>query len=398
MRHKPGVNADRLYIRITGDRARGLLSAAVRSGIRLSHIHCVGGGYQASLAGHEWPRLSALAQQGGWTVETVARSGPGMLWERIGRRPGLTAGVAVFFLLQNLLSGYVWNIDFSALEAGERESFRTVLASQGIWEGARLTQEQLLSAQNALTGQLNTQGWISLNFLDGRLVLERTARDVQSIRQESQPGALYAAAAGEVVAIELSGGFSSVEVGQYVSQGQLLVNGQKADRDGDPVVQNAVGRVQARIQRSYTASQQLRRETAIPTGTCTRENIWHVLGFTLPDESETNKSANTDGEQRISWQPIRLGRIALPASICHIETWDYAPQTLTYSEESAAALAQRDCRRQLLEEFPDAVIENEQVQTTAREGAVVCSVQYTFLADIARTGELYPLPQADEIS
>lgn len=397
MRHKPGVNADRLRIRITGNRARWLLSAAVREGIRLSRIHCVGGGYQASIAGHEWSRLAALADQGGCTAEVAARSGPGSLWEKICRRPGVAAGVVLFFLLQNLLGGYVWSIDFSALEPAEREAFRSVLARQGIWEGARLTQDRLLVAQNALTSQLDTEGWISLNFLDGRLVLERTVRDVQSVQPETPPGALYAAAPGEVVAIELSGGFSAVEVGQYVSEGQLLVNGQKADRDGDPVAQNAVGRVQARVQRTYTSCWQLQQEATILTGACTRQTVWHILGLALPAETHTNETGDLpQGEQKTSWQPIRLGRIALPASLCHTETWTCAQQPVVYSQPSAAAMARRDCRRQLLAEFPDAVIESEQVQTTQNEEAVTCTVRYTFLADIARSGELAPLPSADE--
>src|SRR5699024_118430 len=97
-------------------------------------------------------------------------------------------------------------------------------------------------AQQALTRQLDTQGWISLNFLDGRLVLEHTRSEIQTVQQPAEPGALYAAAGGQVVAVELEGGFTAVQPGQYVAAGQLLVNGQKADRSGDPVVQGAAGR------------------------------------------------------------------------------------------------------------------------------------------------------------
>ena len=163
--------ADRLNVRISGPRARGLLSASVRAGIHLSRVHCTGDGYQARISGHEWARFQGLARQGGWTPELVDRAGPGRRLEGIARRPGLIAGLVLFLVLQLVLTRYVWSIDFSALEPEEAQTFRLALAEQGIWEGARLSEEQLRTAQQALTRQLDTQGWISLNFLDGRLVL-----------------------------------------------------------------------------------------------------------------------------------------------------------------------------------------------------------------------------------
>ena len=58
-------------------------------------------------------------------------------------------------------------------------------------------------------------------------------------------------------------------------------------------------------------------------------------------------------------------------------------QTLTYPEGTAAALALRDCRAQLLKECPDAEIEAEQREISAQNQAVQACVTYIFTADIA---------------
>ena len=58
-------------------------------------------------------------------------------------------------------------------------------------------------------------------------------------------------------------------------------------------------------------------------------------------------------------------------------------QTLTYPEKTAAALALRDCRAQLLKEFPDAEIEAEQREIFAQNQTVHACGTYIFTADIA---------------
>ena len=53
------------------------------------------------------------------------------------------------------------------------------------------------------------------------------------------------------------------------------------------------------------------------------------------------------------------------------------------SKETALALARRDCRRQLSEQFPDALIGEQQVVQECDGKIARCTVQYVFVADIA---------------
>lgn len=86
----------------------------------------------------------------------------------------------------------------------------------------------------------------------------------------------------------------------------------------------------------------------------------------LPWRSYTDEPEDPlTGITQTDWLPVQLGRLALPASLCRVTTWEQLPDTVQYSEAAAAALALRACRAALLAEFPDAVIEAEQREISA---------------------------------
>ena len=49
---------------------------------------------------------------------------------------------------------------------------------------------------------------------------------------------------------------------------------------------------------------------------------------------------------------LQLGRLALPACLCRVTTWEQLPDTVRYSEAAAAALALRACRASAASRVP----------------------------------------------
>lgn len=390
---KPVLAADRLRITISGRGAHRFLSAAAAQGIKLQAVRCEGDGFSAGVAGADLGRLSRLAEGGHWQLRLVRRKGPGRWLERLLARPGLVVGFLLFFVLVRWLSGYVWHIDLGELEPQYQPAFRAILEEQGIREGTPMTQELLHSAQYALLQQSADFGWLSLNFAGGCLFLEQTQNQTQGIQDPGGEVALYAKADGQVLALRLQSGFSQVNAGQYVAEGQLLANGLKADRDGDAVTQGASGQVTARIQKTYAAFCPLSLQTEVLTGRSSLCDTWYFLGGTLfspPEESLTYESQ----VQTVEWLPLSFGRVSLPGCIRRQTNWETQSASLIYSSASAEALAYRQCRLSLAEEFPDAVIESETRTASHTETGVRCEVCFVFTADIARQGPLTPLPEA----
>ncbi len=381
MKHSQLHAADILTFVLTGPEAQRALTNAAMHDIRLLHIRALPAGYQAQIAGVDWPRLQALLQNGPWALHLLQQHGPGRFLERLALRPGLLVGTAWAFLLTMLLSRFVWTIDFGSLDAEAQTRLRQLLDQQGICEGTLLTQGLLADAQALTLQQSDRFGWISLNFTGGRLFTESTDAEHQTIEAAPTQTALYAAAAGEITAIETDSGFCAVTLGQQVQTGELLVDVQRLDRKGNPVLQGASGRVLARVEKSYSAAQPYYTTQNVLTGRSCTIQSWQLLGREICREEPAIIYTGISEE---TWLPLHLGRVTLPGVLHLITTQETANISCHYNETTAQALALRDCRAQLYQEFPDAVIEAERRSISSGEGAAESTVTYIFCANIAQ--------------
>ena len=387
-RHHRALWADRVDFEVSGRGARAFLSRAAQPGVHLWTVRCAAEGYTGRAAGTDIPRLRQAARMTGAELRLKDRRGPGRFLERAAARPGLLAGLAVFFIMNWYFGGFLWSVDFGDMESARQEVFRSALAEEGIREGCRINEEILRRAEQTLETKLTDTGWVSLNFTSGCLSVEETQRQTETVQENGEPRALYAKAAGEVLAVKLQSGFAQVVPGQYVSQGQLLANGQKADREGEAVVQGASGTVWGRMEKVYTAAQPLQREAIIFTGDCRTETSWQLLGYTWQDAAEDSSG---EEEAATEWIPLRLGRIALPGSLCRTTYWKKDSRTLAYSDTTARDLAARSCRLQLLQEFPDTQLEEQTLSFAEKDGQMTCTAEYVFCADMTQPGDLAPL-------
>ena len=372
--------ADVLTFTLTGAEPQRALTLAALHDIRLFHIRALPSGVQAQISGVDWPRLQALLREERWTVKLLRCRGPGGFLEQLALRPGLPLGAAWAFLLTLLLSRFVWTIDFEPLDADAQASLRQLLAGQDICEGTLLTKDALAQVQALALQQSDRFGWISLNFTGGRLFVESTEAEHQTIESPPTQTALYAAAAGEVTAIEAESGFCTVTVGQQVQAGDLLVDVQRLDRKGNPVLQGASGRVLARVEKSYSAAQPYYPTPLTLTGRSAAAESWQLLGREL---YRAEAPADYTGTTEIDYLPLHIGRVTLPGVIQRTTTWETAATPCHYSESTAQALALRACRAQLYREFPDAIIEAERRSIDPGEAAAACTVTYIFCANIA---------------
>lgn len=397
MTRKPTVLwTDRILYEVRGSNAGTFLSQAARNGVHLSKISCTRTGYTVYVRGRDISRLQKAASATHAELHIRKRYGPGFLLEHLLHRPGLPVGLLLFFLLQGYLNGFVWNMDFGEMSLAKQNSYRTILSEYGIMEGSRISEETLRTAQETMETKMQDTGWLSLNFTAGCLFVEENEREMQTVRQPLEPQALYAKASGQVLSIELEGGFPEVAAGQYVAEGQLLANGQKADRSGQPVVQSAAGSIRGRMCKTYTCEQPLQTEVSVLNGSKQITESWQVLGFTWTRE-ETALPA--EAVHTVEWIPLQVGRIALPAILRRDTYWLKSPQRITYTEETAQALAARACCLQLLQEFPDADLESEEVSFEESDGAsVTCTAVYTFCAEMSRSGPLRPLESTQSAS
>ena len=294
--------------------------------------------------------------------------------------PGILAGIGLFFVLLHWLGGFLWCMNLELLTVPQQESIRTLLAQSGIWEGCRPSQAELAQAQQLLEAS-GDFGWVSLNFTGGCLTAEGTPLQQAHAESPAQNTGLYARAGGEVLAVNIASGFAQVQPGQYVGSGMLLAAAEKLDRSGAPVPQPASGTVTARVRLAYTGQQAFTQQRPVLTGACAERRTLTLLGrsWQLPGSGALPE----DVPPRVRWLPLRLGRLALPGCVQETTCWARETQEQTFTPETAAALARRSARLQLLQDYPDAVIESEHDFASTTATAAVCRAVFVFCANIA---------------
>ena len=104
----------------------------------------------------------------------------------------------------------------------------------------------------------------------------------------------------------------------------------------------------------------------------------------LPWRSYTDEPEDPlTGTTQTDWLPVQLGRLALPASLCRVTTWEQLPDTVQYSEAAAAALALRACRARCWPSSRMRSSRQSSAKISAQEGAETAAVTYIFTANIA---------------
>ena len=382
---------DRVRVLIRSGGKTELLGRAASEQIKLYRVRPCKQGYAAELTGRDLVRLQKLAGTLQVSLEILQRKGPGKWLSRLWQRPGIWVGFLLFCAMLWFLSGFIWRIDFGTLEADQIAQVRAILQQENLCEGNRPARETLKQANERLSLQPELFGWVSLNFSGGCLYVETTPLEQQQIRTTTPETALYAAADAEVVSVKVESGFTEIVPGQYVAKGQLLANALRADRDGDPVYQAAAGSVPGRIRQQVSAEQPLQLEQAILPGRSDRRQTLHLLGIEIPlQKRDTPPFARAKTEE--TWQPLTIGQLSLPGCLYQVVYREQTVQTVCYSQDTAEALARRSCIRQLIAQWPDAVIEQQSYHFEQQDGQILCRAEYVFLADIATEGKMQSLP------
>ena len=358
-----------------------LLTEAARQGLHLSNVLPSPGGFTAYCAAWHYRRLAALARQKHVLLRVQAKTGLFFRLRPLLRRTGLWAGVLLFVPLLVWLQGFIWAVQFQGLTAGQQARITATLRETvGLMPGCRVTEPLLTAGEYALL-QSGEFSWASLNFLDGRLVVEAAAaKPVPEIASGTLHG-IRAKVAGTVVSTNLTSGTMLVVPGQQVDAGQGLIGTARSERDGTLIFQPAAGSVQAQFEWSDTQDIPLASNIAQYAGEHSTQYalLWNGHRISLPQFLQRNDCANKTVLRYV--QPT-IFDFLLPVMTEETTCYFQQEEELVYSEEEALALARMNSLQALYADYPDAERIARKEDTFTAEKILHYTVAYTIVADI----------------
>lgn len=358
----------------------GLLSEAARTGLHLTDIFPAPGGFTARCAAWRYLRLAKLARKRRVHLRIRKKTGLFFLLRPYLRRRGLWAGLLLFVPLLFWSQGLVWAVDASGLTTGQQARAASVLRETvSLMPGSIVTQEKLAAGEYALL-QSGEFSWVSLNFLDGRLVLEAAeAKPVPEIAAGTLHG-LRAKAAGTVVSTNLVSGTMLVVPGQAVEKGQGLIGTARAERNGTLIFQPAAGSVRAQFEWEFAEELPLTAAAFQLTGNTVVQRRLFLAGRVFPLPSLFSPADDSTAVTR-HLQPELLG-LTLPLSVEETTYYEQAESEVHSSEDEARALARLHGLQALQNDYPDAEFVAQKVDVTTENNMLHYRVVYTIIADI----------------
>ena len=303
--------------------------------------------------------IIALSVSHGIEVETVREAGIPALFSRYKKRYGFIIGAVASVFIIFLSSSVIWDIRIDGERRLSEKEVIEILRENGLHVGSSKRGLDTDKIENRTLIFSDDISWISVNITG--TVAEVEIRETEPFPEEDESGTwdagnLIASRGGKILYFEDVRGNIVTEVGEMVSEGQLLVGGVYGSETAGDRYTVARGRVIAETEREFRVEIPLYYEEKMFTGRKWSEK--YLIFFEKEVKFFSNcgnsyKSCDTiyKEEEYTPLDPFELGE--LPTGIKTVRYMEYTAVRLERDEETAAGMAKSRLGEMIREELLD---------------------------------------------
>lgn len=241
---------------VTGAFPEGLLNSLAAAGVNFrSAEHISAGEIRLSVPAAQESLTRELARKCGCEIERIRVSGSITARRRLSRRRVLIICAALVLAAFFASSLFVWDIRIDGNERLTRGRVLRALENAGVYPGAFWCGWSSDAIKNRVMLELPEIGWMGVSVSGSRAYIslrERTEAPV--IRDENAPRDIEASASGIITELTVFEGTALKRPGDAVIEGETLISGVSADRQGGERRVCAEGRIIARTAYEITAA------------------------------------------------------------------------------------------------------------------------------------------------
>ncbi len=370
---------------LTGGLSEKFLNLCAQNEIPISKIKTNSLGLTAFVPLRYYKNMHKIARRTRCVLRVKAKHGLYFLLFKYRRRTGLIIGTILLILMLNIFPQLVWTIQFYDFTHAQQDFLREQLYEMGIQEGALVSTSQLKTVQYDLFLDNEDYGWIKLNFVKGKLVVEKVDAVLPPEAQNEEPAAIVALCDGIIQKLVVEGGFIEKNEGQSVSEGDVIISALTIGKYDKLYTERAIAKVYAQVSRTYEITVPLQISAQLPTAKTTTHSALVIFGmkFKLPTFNAQHNNAITT----VQYTPLSLFGMPLPATIEHKTQRHVELTTINYTVQQATDIAKDKIYTKISEDLPECEIINYTQTVQEGDDSITVSIEFDAIANIAKIQE-----------
>ncbi len=367
---------------ISSDCPEKFVNLLRKENINLWNLKKVCGVFSGDIIASEYKLLRGIAKKSNSKVKLKAKKGLPFIAFKYRRRWGAVAGFSVFILIIYSFSLYVWSVKVTGNEAIPEQEVVKVMQELGVSPGTLKSRINSKIIKQMAMARLGSVAWMSLN-INGSCVEVNLKEKVVApeIFHAGEPCNIIAGEDGQIERLETYCGTPTVNIGDVVTKGQLLVSGVVECADAHNLFLSADCRVFAKTKKKLIEKVPLNALKASDTGKIIKKYRMKIFNFEIP--IGVWRKTDETFRYEVTCENLKIFNTELPVKIYKEIWYEQRCDEITLTDEQARQEAEKNmaCRESL--ELEGAQILEKNTNGREENGEYILEVDFICIEDIA---------------
>lgn len=278
-------------ISISGDNSEHILNLCAKYGIRYRRLHYKNGAIIGDIKVKDFRKLRSIRTKRSSKIHIIKKRGLPFKTQKYKNRLGFIVGFAIFIILIEFLSGFIWNIKIVGTDKVNDKEIINLCQRYNIKIGTRIKKIDTLKFAQQLLIDHKKLAWASLNIEGTLLTVNIT--ESKNTNDDIVPSNLIAKSDGEIKKIDVTSGTVNVKIGDTVRKGDILVSGIIENLSSTTFV-NSKGTVTAFSNMDITVTDNYNQKIFIKTNKIKRRTVFEVFTLRIPLYLAEKKGSSVD--------------------------------------------------------------------------------------------------------
>ncbi|MBR4628044.1 MAG: sporulation protein YqfD [Ruminococcus sp.] len=331
------------------------------------------------------PKIEAMADECGVELSSAEMRTLSSILRKYRRRVGLLLGAFLAVFTVAYFSSVVVTIEVQGNSAVSEDKIIAALDELGIRKGANIRDIDLNYCSNELRVRVPGISWAGIRHTGNRIVVEVTEVVPPPEKPEKRVACnIVSTKRAKITTFKVLDGFLMHKIGDYVTEGSLLVSGiSTSDNTGKIVLHHAIASVTGIYDETAVFSGSFEPVRTVYTGRKLNRKSVKLFGIRIPLYLRKNKFRSSETDR--SFEPLVLFGRELPVGVVREEIRETELAGVSYTPEELEAELNRKIffyEKNFISE--DTKIISRNIERTETADGITLTVKYTLEGEIGR--------------